>query len=98
MNIDNWKNALKEILEENQIDEIINIFVLKHNLNLNKFKANLEKLTTTKDSVANFFGIKKLIPTPSINYFNPGRIAPAFPFWFYAAYPDVMQWFHEYQK
>lgn len=98
MDIDDWKNALKKIVDKNQIDEILDEFVTKHKLNLDRFEANLERLTKTKKSIANFFGIRKLTPTPSINYFNPGRIAPAFPLWFYAAYPDVMQWFHEYQK
>ncbi len=79
MNINDWKDTLKQLLDENQIDDIVNNFVLKHRLDFNKFEANLEKLRKTKKSVASFWGVNKLTPTPSMNYFNPGRIAPASP-------------------
>ncbi len=98
MKINNWKHKLSQLLDENQTDEIINNFVLKHQLDFNKFEANFEKLRKTEKSIANFWGVNKSASTPSMDYFNPGRIAPAFPLWFYATYPDVMQWFHKYQK
>jgi len=62
------------------------------------FISNLEILLRGYISPLNFSGVESKEPSPSAHYSDITRRAPAFPLWFYAAYPDVMKWFHEWQK
>lgn len=88
------------ISSKEDVEQIIDLFIADK-IDPRLFISNLGALLRRgMPSFSEFFGIEKTHqPTPSIDYCaRPGRRAPAFPLWFYAAYPDVMVWFHEWQK
>ena len=98
-----WKNIfdsstmkILSIDSKEDVDDMINLFLLDK-IDPQAFFANLETLF----GVTTFSGLleEKKQSTPSMDYCAKlHHRAPAFPLWFYAAYPDVMVWFHKWQK
>jgi hypothetical protein len=99
-----WKGILSESIfgidTDEDIEYIIENLLMINKIDPYKFIANHAALLRGGgSSIRLFFGVEKDKTTCSMAYFvHPGHIAPAFPLWFYAAYPDVMVWFHEWQK
>lgn len=94
-----WKDlfasSLKEglkIIDKEDIDQVVNMIVADK-IDPQVFISNLEVLIQGHISLLNF---KK--PSPSVYYCDIMYRVRTFPLWFYAAYPDVMKWFHEWQK
>ena len=80
--------------------------VITDRINPKVFISNFEVLISGFFNPFHFSGISKRHPSPSMTYcykgklisnFNSLKRAQAIPFWFYAAYPDVMEWFHKWQ-
>ena len=99
-----WKNLFEssvkekaEIIAKEDIDKAVDMFT-SDKIDPQVFISNLEILIHGYISPLNFSGVESKKPSSSVQYFNITRRAPAFPLWFYAAYPDVMKWFHEWQK
>ena len=100
-NPEKWKRLLEEeaslFIDEDAIDSLL----ILDSIDPSKFIANYKTiLNQWRPDVSEFFRVaEKKKTTPSLIYFRNGlRFAPVFPKWFYAAYPDVMVWFHEKQK
>ena len=88
------------IASNEDVEQIIGMLIADK-MNPQVFISNLETLLRGGiPSFNDFLNVGKTHqPTHSIDYCaRPGRRAPAFPLWFYAAYPDVMVWFHEWQR
>jgi len=101
-----WKEILVEdtasACDMASIDEIISELFIPYKISPKKFVANLVTLLRggTKSMKEFYTGVRDIEEgTASIGYFTrPGHIARAFPLWFYAACPDVMVWFCNWQK
>lgn len=88
------------IASKEDVEQIIDMFIADK-IDPRIFIDNLETLLREgMSSVSELFGIeKRRQPTPSIDYcVKRTDRASAFPLCFYAAYPDVMVWFHKWQK
>lgn len=88
------------IATKEDIEEIIEMLI-RDKIDPQIFITNLTALLRGGIPSFNDFLLKKENNqlTSSINYcVEPGHRASAFPLWFYAAYPDVMVWFHEWRK
>jgi RNAse (barnase) inhibitor barstar len=108
-----WKDSFEAIIKENarviskeDINDIIDMLIADK-IDLQIFISNLGVLIRGHLSPFSFSGAERKDPSSSIIYYPHGDPicrfsitcrAPAIPLWFYAAYPDVMKWFHEWQK
>ena len=99
-----WKDQFELMVKEKtgiiareDIDGAVDMLVIDK-IDPQVFISNLEVLMRGYISPFNFSGVESKEPSPSAQYSDITRRAPAFPLWFYAAYPDVMKWFHEWQK
>ncbi len=97
---DNFEILVKEgagVIGKEDIDDVVDMLVADK-IDPQVFVSNLEVLISGYMSPFNFSGVDKKEPSASVSYLNIARRAPGFPLWFYAAYPDVMKWFHEWQR
>ena len=97
---DNFEILVKEgagVIGKEDIDDAVDMLIADK-IDPQVFVSNLEVLISGYMSPFNFSGVDKKDPSPSVSYLNITRRAPGFPLWFYAAYPDVMKWFHEWQR
>lgn len=86
-----------EMIAEADVDEVYDM-IIADQIDPQVFLSNLEVLLSGRVSLfSNFSGVGSATPSPSSYYCDMTRRASAFPLWFYAAYPDVMKWFHEWQ-
>lgn len=88
------------IASKEDVEQIIDVLIADK-IDPRLFISNLGVLLRKgMPSFSEFLGIEKTHqPTPSIDYCAiPIRLRAPVPLWFYAAYPDVMVWFHEWQK
>jgi len=98
-----WKDQFElletGVISREDVDGAVDMIVLDK-IDPQVFVSNLEVLIQGYSSPLNFAasGVESKEPSPSVHHSDITRRAPAFPLWFYAAYPDVMKWFDEWQK
>jgi len=106
---DNFEMLVKEgvgVISKEDINDAVDMLTA-NKIDPQVFISNLEVLIRGHLSPFNFSSVGRKDPSSSIIYypydapicrFSIIRRAPAIPLWFYAAYPDVMKWFHERQE
>ena len=99
-----WREILSNpeyrIASASLVDDIVNLLLVPDNISHNTFINNFQYLLNQEKLYSTgMFTPQELSISPSLEYFRgPGLIVPSFPLWFYAAYPDVMEWLHSHQK
>jgi|GEM_PF-2092503 len=102
-----WTDLLRSIDSSDEpireISFIVNNLLITHRIDYRTFICNYAKLRRHRHPllIEPWFGEadQAAFVTPSIDELTkPGAIAPAFPIWFCAAYPDVMLWFYRKQR
>lgn len=107
-----WKDNLEPLIEEGveaiskeDINDAVDMMIADR-IDPQVFVSNVEVLFFGSLNPFDFSGVPKRNPSPSMIYHYPGAVmsnrAPSrgvlvIPLWFYAAYPDVMAWFHKLQ-
>jgi len=102
-----WKDILGkngiDVGPDEIIDKIINELFIIDKIDPKAFLSNYSFLLNGgMGNIRDLFGVQNTQlsePSASIREFNsPIKRARAFPLWFIAAYPDVMLWFHKWQR
>lgn len=98
----NWQNIFNELesdpLSTEEIDYIIENFLVPHKIDPDKFCVNYAALLREGIIMSELSTKSEEVTHSIIFYRHPDNRDPAFPLWFYAAYPDIIVWFQEYRR